>query len=774
MNSLIRSILLFLACVVSCQAAEKSRLVTRLEAGSKQVVVAYGTSLTANGAWVTQMAGVLNERFPGLATVVRSGGSGQWSEWGVRNLEKRVLGKKPDTVFIEFSINDSVERFKGSVEVAKANLEKMTDAIRKTNPQCEIILMTMTPGDSYPEGHYSHRKDIEAHYEMYRSVAKVKNFLLIDHYPNWKALQASDKELYQKYIPDGIHPTALGCARVVTPLILTALGIEPPVPIEVSEEAAFYYRTANERKPAVRDCEVAVYGGTPAGVTAAIQSARMGRKTVLLSFHRHVGGMTSGGLTATDLGNKDSIGGIAKEFYTRLGRITDFSASEAETLYLAMLKEAGVMVLFDQHLESVEMKESRIVSVTMETGQTIKAGVFIDSTYEGDLMAAAKVSYRVGREPMAAFNETLAGQWQQVSWKNVYQFCQLPISPFVNSGDPASGLLPEISAEKAGAPGEGDYRVQAYNFRMDLSNKDDRVPFPKPKDYDPARYGLLARFLNADPAIQWRLNYTTQAMTDGPVQMRNGDSNNAGSFSSDYVGGSNRWPDGTFQPTSFNELPSPRRGLPVSLRELYGLRERIFQDHVTYQQGLLYFLANDPQVPKELQQRVKQFGLDPAEFTQSGHWPHQLYVREERRMDSDYVMTQADCESKRAAEDSVGLASYPMDSHFCQRVVVQENGKATVRNEGGFGGVNCPKPYPISYRSIVPKRGECSNLLVPVCLSSSHVAYGSIRMEPVFMILGQSAGAAASLAVDRKLAVQEVAYPELLEKLKSAKQVLRP
>ncbi len=774
MSPFLSSILLFVLCAFSCQAAGKSRLVTNLEAGKKQVVVAYGTSLTANGAWVSQMAGVLNERFPGLATVIRSGGSGQWSEWGVANLEKRVLQKHPDTVFIEFSINDSVERFKGSVEIAKANLEKMTDAIRKTNPQCEIVLMTMTPGDSYPEGHYSYRKEIEAYYEIYRSVAKAKNFLLIDHYPNWKALQTSDKELYQKYVPDGIHPSALGCARVVTPLILTALGIEHPAPIEVHDEVPVYYRSADERKSAVRKCEVAVYGGTPAGVTAAIQAARMGRKTVLLSFNRHVGGMTSGGLTATDLGNKDSIGGIAKEFYTRLGHITDFSSSAAETLYLAMLREAGVMVLFDQHLESVEMKENQIVSITMEAGQTIMAGVFIDATYEGDLMAPAKVSYRVGREPRGAFNETLAGQWQQISWKNVYQFCQLPISPYMVPNDPASGLLPEISADKAGGPGEGDYRVQAYNFRMDLSNKDDRVPFPKPTGYNPARYGLLARFLNADPGIQWRLNYTTQAMSDGPVQMRNGDSNNAGSFSSDLIGGSNRWPDGTYEPLSFSELPPPRRGLPMSLRELYELRERIFQDHVSYQQGLLYFLANDPQVPKELQQRAKQFGLDPSEFKESGNWPHQLYVREARRMVSEYVMTQADCESKRAAEDSVGLASYPMDSHFCQRVVVEENGKATVRNEGGFGGVNCPKPYPISYRAIVPKRGECANLLVPVCLSSSHVAYGSIRMEPVFMILGQSAGTAASLAIERKLAVQEVAYPVLLEKLEAVKQVLRP
>ncbi|OYV05858.1 MAG: hypothetical protein CFE26_09395, partial [Verrucomicrobiales bacterium VVV1] len=503
MNPILRSILLLVVCAFSCQASEKSRLVTNLEAGKKQVVVAYGTSLTAGGAWVMQMSAVLNERFPGLVTVVNSGGSGQWSEWGVANLDKRVLMKHPDAVFIEFSINDSVERFKGSVEIARANLETMIGSIRKKNPQCEIVLMTMTPGDSYPEGHFSHRKDIEAHYEMYRSVARAGNLLLIDHYPNWKALQARDKELFQKYVRDSVHPTVEGCAKMMTPVILSALGIGSAGPIQVAVGAPVYYRPTKERKPAVRECDVAVYGGTPAGVTAAVQAARMGRKTVLLSFNSHVGGMTSGGLTATDLGNRDSIGGIAMEFYTRLGRITDFSSSAAESLYLAMLKEAGVMVLFDQHLESLAMKEN-----------------MIDATYEGDLMAAAKVSYRVGREPRSAFNETLAGQWQQISWKNVYQFCQLPVSPFVVPNDPASGLLPEISTEKAGDPGEGDCRVQAYNFRMDLSNKDDRVPFPKPAGYNPARYDLLARFLNFDPGIKWRLNYTTEAMSDGPVQMR--------------------------------------------------------------------------------------------------------------------------------------------------------------------------------------------------------------------------------------------------------------
>jgi hypothetical protein len=262
-------------------------------------------------------------------------------------------------------------------------------------------------------------------------------------------------------------------------------------------------------------------------------------------------------------------------------------------------------------------------------------------------------------------------------------------------------------------------------------------------------------------------------MTDGPVQMRNGDSNNAGSFSSDYIGGNHRWPDGTYEPVSFSQLPPPRRGLPVSLLNLYELREDIFQDHVSYQLGLLYFLANDPQVPEKLKERVNRFGLDPKEFKKTGHWPHQLYVREGRRMLSDYVMTQANCESTRSVDDSIGLASYPMDSHSCQRVVVKEKGTMTVRNEGNMG-YKCPQPYPIAYRSIVPKKEECNNLLVPLCLSASHVAYGSIRMEPVFMIMGQSAGVAASLAMDADVSVQDIDMDKLRQHLEAEKQVLYP
>ena len=533
----------------------------------------------------------------------------------------------------------------------------------------------------------------------------------------------------------------------------------------------YYYRAVEPDPTKILECDLAVYGGSPAGVGAAIQASKMGKKVLFFSFNDFVGGLTSGGLTATDVGRKKSIGGLAKEFYNQVGRIRDFSPSVAEKLYLTMLKEAGVEVLFRRCLVSAEKVGSQIVSATLDTGETVQAKVFVDATYEGDLFAAAGVSYYVGREPSATYGESVGGQWQTLSYRDVYQFCRLPISPYVEPGDPSSGLLPEMSSDPAGNPGEGDFRVQAYNFRMHLSNRPGAISFPKPIGYDPNRYALLGRFLNFDSGLRWTLHYTVAPMTDGPVQMRNGDSNNAGSFSSDYIGGNHRWPDGTYEPISFAQLPPPRRGLPVSLLNLYELREDIFQDHVSYQLGLLYFLANDPQVPEKLKERVNRFGLDPKEFKKTGHWPHQLYVREGRRMLSDYVMTQANCESIRNVDDSIGLASYPMDSHSCQRVVVKEKGIMTVRNEGNTG-YKCPKPYPIAYRSIVPKKEECTNLLVPLCLSASHVAYGSIRMEPVFMIMGQSAGIAASLAMDAGVPVQDIDMKKFRQRLESEKQVL--
>ena len=548
--------------------------------------------------------------------------------------------------------------------------------------------------------------------------------------------------------------------------LLVGLMISILCPV-IFAKGLYYYQQIEPGKPKQIECDLVAYGGTPASFAATLQAARMGKRAILVSNNGFVGGLTSGGLTAVDWGARHTIGGIAKEFFDQARPLTP---SVAERTFLKMLSEVGVEVLLDRFLTGVETQDGKVVSITLETGETITAKMFVDGTYEGDLLAAANVSYTVGREPRSAYNESLAGQWQQVSWEGVYQFCGLPISPYIKPGDPASGLLPEISSEPYGKPGDGDHRIQAYNFRMHLTKARSKIAFPKPDGYDVDRYALLARFLNIDPRLRWTLNYTTKPMTDGPVQMKWGDSNNAGSFSSDYVGGCHRWPDGTYSPENFSTLRPPRHGLPVPLRELYELRERIYQDHVTYQQGLMYFLANDKQVPKELQARVNAWGLPPGEFKDSGHWPHHLYVREGRRMVSDYVMVQANCENKRMVKDSVGIASYAMDSHFCQRVVVQENGVTTVRNEGGFG--HHVKPYPVSYRSIVPKKEECSNLLVPLCLSASHVAYGSIRMEPVFMILGQSAGTAAVMAMDEGIVVQDVDYTKLKARLLADKQKL--
>ncbi len=533
---------------------------------------------------------------------------------------------------------------------------------------------------------------------------------------------------------------------------------------------ARYYWPVAVGERVTLDADVVVYGGTPGGVAAAIQASRMGCDVVLASFNRHVGGLSSGGLTATDIGNRKSIGGIANEFYERLGKSSGFSSTEAESLFLRMLREARVRVLFERRLESVKMDGNRIVSVKFENGETIEASVFVDTTYEGDLFAAAGVSYRVGREASSTYGENLNGVLyipDQVKCNFV-----VAVDPFVEEGKPDSGLLAEISRESSyGNHGDGDAKVQAYNFRMILSDAPDRVPFAKPEGYNPQTYRLLTRYIETDENITWKFEYAWTPMHDGPVRLRNGDCNNAGAFSTDYIGASYRWPDGTYTPGSSASPIPVRRGLQMPLHELYELRETIFQDHVDYQQGFMYFLANDPGVPAWMREKVSGFGLKKSEFVETGNWPHQLYVREGRRMVSDYVMTQDNCESKRVALDSVGLASYAMDSHSCQRVVVERDGRQIVRNEGIIN-TRTTKPYAVSYRSIVSRKSECANLIVPVCLSATHIAYGSIRMEPVFMILGQSAGTAAWHAIEGGLAVQDVPYAALRQQLLKDGQIL--
>jgi hypothetical protein len=501
-----------------------------------------------------------------------------------------------------------------------------------------------------------------------------------------------------------------------------------------SKNLRYYTPSPKADPPRTIKADVVAYGGSPAGVTATIQAKRMGKSAVLIVTGKHVGGLTSGGLTATDVGNRGAIGGMANEFYQRVGQLRNFRPSEAEKTFRAMLADAGVEIVEQHWLSEVVMDGKRIKALKFENGNTAEGLMYIDATYEGDLFAKAKVSYHVGRESNATYGETLNG----VQFRDKHNFL-FPVDPYKIPGDPKSGLLWGISPADPGKPGEGDRKVQAYNFRVFLTQAPDRLPFPRPPGYDPKRYELLARYLNAKDPSFWKFGAPS-----GPFQLKEGDCNNDGAFSTDYIGGNYDWPEGDYQ-----------------------TRERIFQDHVNYQQGLKYFMCHDPSVHPKLRETVKAWGLHPKEFVETGGWPHQLYIREGRRMISDYVMTEHDCLSKRKADDSVGLASYNMDSHNCQRVVI--NGQ--VRNEGDVQ-VRCPMPYPISYRSIRPKKTECENLLVPVCVSASHIAYGSIRMEPVFMILGQSAGTAAALAIDGKVAVQDLDYARLRERLLADGQIL--
>jgi thioredoxin reductase len=511
-------------------------------------------------------------------------------------------------------------------------------------------------------------------------------------------------------------------AFCLPPLVTTAAPNTPNPGLK-------YYYPVPAANPALTiEADICVYGGTPGGVSAAVQAARMGKKAVLVVFRRHVGGMTSGGLTATDIGNRKAIGGFANEIYAHIGKTSGFKPSQAEEAFQHFLQQSGVQVYYEHRLKEVIKDGNRITSVTFENGNKVNAKMFIDATYEGDLFAKAGVSYHVGRESNATYNETING----VQFRNAHNF-NIPVDPYHTPGDPGSGLLPTISDQDPGRAGEGDRRIQAYNFRFNLSNKPDRIAFSKPQGYNRSLYLLYARYANASP---------NKPII--PFQLHNGDCNNTGGFSTDHIGANYDWPERDYE-----------------------TREKIFQDHVNYQKGLAWFAANDPEVPQAVRDLVNQYGLLNGEFPETDGWPHELYVREGRRLISDYVMTQAECTSQKIVDDPIGLAAYTMDSHNCQRVVI--NG--VVRNEGDVQ-VRVPRPYPISYRSIVPKEAECANLLVSVCLSSSHIAYGSIRMEPVFMILGQSAATAASMAIDAKTSVQKVDYSTLKTRLLADQQIL--
>jgi hypothetical protein len=501
--------------------------------------------------------------------------------------------------------------------------------------------------------------------------------------------------------------------------------------------------------------DVCVYGGTSAGVVAAVQAARMGRSVVLVEPGQHLGGLSSGGLGATDIGNKKAIGGIAREFYRRLGRhygkdeAWTFEPHVAEETFQSLVEESHVLVLLGHRMASIERWGVQIRNLELEdlkasgfaswSFKTVNARMFIDASYEGDLMAAAGVTYTVGRESNAEYGETLNG----IRPETPYHQFDVPVDPWIEPGDPSSGLLPFIQDGDGGVPGEGDHRVQAYNFRLCLTRDPaNLLPIEPPGDYDPARYELLARYLEALVAAG-RAPKLDDLLSS--IRMPGGktDTNNKGPFSTDYIGGSWDYPEAD---------PAER----VSLRK----------EHERYTRGFLHFLATSPRVPAQVREEMRSWGLAKDEFVTTGGWPHQLYIREARRMVSDYVTTEKDCRGIVKASDSVGLGAHNMDSHNCQRIV--KDGR--VRNEGDVQ-VRV-QPYPISYRSIIPRADECVNLLVPVCLSASHIAFGSIRMEPVFMILGQSAATAACLALEGGCDIQDVDRGKLKARLLADGQVL--
>ncbi|AKP54190.1 FAD-dependent oxidoreductase [Cyclobacterium amurskyense] len=520
--------------------------------------------------------------------------------------------------------------------------------------------------------------------------------------------------------------------------------------------------------------DVIVYGGTSGAVTAAIQAKKMGKSVIMISPDKHLGGLTAGGLGWTDTGKKEVIGGLSREFYQRVyekytedgawkweaqsdfgnkGQGTPaidgefrtmwiFEPHVAEEVYDEWIEELGIEVLRDEWLDresGVTVENGKITAIRTLSGKEFKGKMFVDATYEGDLMAAAGVSYHVGREGTSVYGEDWNGvQTGVFHHKHHFKAVDQPIDPYIIPGDPSSGLLPKISGEDPGVKGEGDNKVQAYCFRTCMSiNPDNQVPFPRPDNYDSTQYELLGRIFDAG-WTQWFGKFDM-------IPNKKTDTNNHGPFSSDNIGMNYDYPEASYE-----------------------RRREIIKEHEDYQKGLLYYVANDPRVPKETQDEFKKWGLAKDEFTDNGNWPHQIYVREARRMVGKYVMTENELLQKRPTPESVGMGSYTIDSHNIQRYV-DENGH--VQNEGDVG-VPLPQPYEISYGSLVPKADEIQNLVVPVAVSASHIAFGSIRMEPVFMILGQSAATAAVMAMDEGISVQELPYSSLRTKLLEDGQVL--
>lgn len=484
------------------------------------------------------------------------------------------------------------------------------------------------------------------------------------------------------------------------------------------------------------EADICIYGATSAGIIAAYTAKKLGKTVIVVDPAKHIGGLTTGGLGFTDIGNKYAVTGLGLDFYRRLGKRYGkfeswiFEPHVAGEIFKEYMDAAGITVLQERPLQKVISENKTIRELQFTNGEKIRAKMFIDCSYEGDLMAKAGVSYTVGRESNAKYGETYNG----VQLRDKHQFPE-GVDPYKIPGRAESGLLWGISPAALDAAGTGDKKVQAYNFRICLTEDPaNSIPISRPGNYDSTKYELLLRVLDKKPATSLQAFLKIDRMPN-----RKTDINNNGAFSTDMIGMNYDYPEADA-----------------------AMRALITQQHADYVKGFLYFIGHDPRMPAHLRNEMLKWGYPKDEYTDNDHWSPQMYVREARRMIGEYVMTQANCEGKELVKDGIGMAAYTMDSHNCQRLVV--NGM--VKNEGdvqigGFG------PYPVSYRSIIPKTGECNNLFVPVCLSASHIAYGSIRMEPVFMVLGQSSAVAACEAIDAGTTVQQVNVARVQQILKS-------
>jgi len=491
--------------------------------------------------------------------------------------------------------------------------------------------------------------------------------------------------------------------------------------------------------------DVCVYGGNAGGVMAAYSAKMQGKTVLLIKPKKHLGGMTTGGLGATDIGNKFAISGLARQFYRKLGKYYgkfeswEFEPSIAEKTMEEYATIAGFDVMRDYRIDSLIKSGTEIESIIIENcsnpeiKKIIKAKVFIDASYEADLMAKAGVSYMLGRESNSEYNETLNGvqihdkhQFPPIKGQDFY------IDPYLVKGDSTSGLCWGISNEPLAIIGSGDKKIQAYNYRLCLSfDSLNRVPFDKPEGYDSSRYELLYRLIAERDKLAWKQPLRSFFLRIIEMPNKKTDVNNHGAFSTDMIGMNYDYPEAS-----------------------YSRRAEIEKEHEFYIRGLLYFLSSDSRIPQPIRDEMNKYGWAKDEFTDNNYFPFQLYVREARRMIGEYVMTENNCRGKAQVTDTVGMGAYNMDSHNAERVIMKDNGDHFVKNAGDVQ--EQVKPYPIPYGSIIPKESECTNLLVPVCMSATHIAYGSIRMEPVFMMLGQASGLAACMAIDQNISVQQI------------------